>query len=398
MLPIAVSEGMPWHFLINEGVLTQEVKDEVTAAFNNNPGNTGWMVRDEPRRIEMENVAEITDWLKQEHPDSLIYTNVFPIGGGATEYYGNDSNPDYGYSDYLNDTMEIIKPDVLMYDFYPLGIGDTLGESGSFYTNMVAVRNVAKDHDVPYFAFVQSYEKTDGATRRLPSDSDLRFLMFTHLAAGYRGFSYFGYDPGWPGLVDLNGNKTSAYDVAGPVNAEVELVGNAMRALTSTDVRFITNPASVKPEVLDEWSVGAGFDPFIEHVAVDTNPIFGDSEGQWKDGMIGFFQDDLGERYFMITNTFHAESMGADETLLHYEVRFDDVITEILKLNNVTGETEVLTFDAANTLRIAIPGGTGFLFKYNTGVDFAVPEPSLGILYVLFSLIFMAKTRTQVAR
>ncbi len=396
LLPTAVAEDLPWHFAVNESVLTPEVMNEITTSYENYPGNTGWLIRDEPRRLDMENVAELTDWVKQQYPDSLAYTNAFPIGADATEYYGDNSNPSYGYSDYLNDIMTIIRPDVLAYDLYPLGIGGGPGQSGFFYLNMMAVREVAQTHEVPYWSFVQSYEKLDTPDRRLPSDSDLRFMMFSHLAAGYTGFHYFGYDPGWPGLVDHSGNPTSAHVVAGPVNAEVALVGHAMRALESTDVRYITNTGNTTPSGISNWSIGAGGDPFINHLAVDTNPIYGDSFGAYKDGMIGFFTDDNGERFFMVTNVYHDEDLTAEEALLHFEIRFDPSITEILMLDNHTGETVVLTFDVSNTLRIAIPGGTGYLFKYNTGVGFpAIPEPATAVLFSIgaAALAFGRKSR-----
>src|SRR3546814_5169298 len=76
LLPIAVQQGLPWHFHVSESVLTQDVINEITTSYNNNPGNTGWLIHDEPRRLQMNDVATVSNWVKQQYPNSLVYTNL----------------------------------------------------------------------------------------------------------------------------------------------------------------------------------------------------------------------------------------------------------------------------------------------------------------------------------
>jgi hypothetical protein len=368
LLPIAVAEGLPWQSAINHDTLTQSVINEITDSNNNFPGNNGWLVNDEPTYLDLQGTANVTNHIKQNIPDSLVYTNAFPIGGDATGYYGDSSNPGYDYDDYLNDIMTIVQPDVLMYDMYPFGIGGGNGHSGFYYSNLLNVRQVAQAHDVPYWAFIQAYEKLDSpGDRRLSSESDLRFQMFTMLTAGYKGFHYFGYDLGqWRALIDSSdGSTTSLYDAAGPANAEVEVLGAALRFLESTDLRYIPNSGSTPQGGMASWSFGAGGDLLITDVDVDGVPA-----DQWKDGVIGFFTDDDGEQYFMVTNAFHGENMSAADTLLDFKIEFDPSVTEVLSLDRFTGAQQILPLDASNILRLALPGGTGMLFKYNTGKGF----------------------------
>jgi len=397
LLPIAVQQGLPWHFHVSESVLTTDVMNEITTSYSNNPGNTGWLIHDEPRRLEMNDVATLSNWVKQQYPNSLVYTNLLPIGANAAEYYGDNSNPSYSYSSYLNDAMNIIQPDVLMYDIYTLGYGD-MGHSDLWYTNMMAARSTAQSKGVPYWAFIQAYEQVAPPNnRRLPSESDLRFQMFSLLAAGFTGFHYFAYDGvGDRAMVDHSGNPTPLHDIAGAVNADVMTLGNVTKHLTSTGVRFIPGVGHSAPPSLSSWSLGAGSDFRITHLALDTNPAFGNSTGDWKDGLVGFFVDDKGEKYFMITNAYHGDGLDSAETLLHFEIAFQSSVTEILRLNPLTGQAEVVHPDAFNVYRLAILGGSGMLFKYNTGNGF-VPEPAPVGIVLLSAFALMCRSRTRVA-
>lgn len=390
LLPIAVGQGLPWHFHVSETTLTSDVMNEITTSYNNNPGNTGWLIHDEPRRLEMNDVAGISDWVKQQYPSSLVYTNLLPFGADAVEYYGDNSNPGYSYTDYLNDAMNIIQPDVLMYDLYTLGYGD-MGHSDFWYTNMMVARSVAQSKGVPYWAFIQAFEQVNPpSNRRLPSESDLRFQMNSLLAAGFTGFHYFAYDGvGDRAVVDLNGDPTPLHAIAGPVNADVMTLGNVTKHLTSTGVRFIPGVGHSAPGFVPDWSENAGGDTIINHLALDTNAAFGDSTGDFKDGLVGFFTDDDGERYFMIVNAYHGDALTSAATTLHYEVRLD-AGNELLWLNPDTGQGQLIQPDAFGVYRLTIGGGDAMLFKYNTGVDF-IPEPASAGVILLAGLLTIAR-------
>ncbi|WP_218932519.1 DNRLRE domain-containing protein [Adhaeretor mobilis] len=366
LLPIAVGEGLPWQFHVSEASLTADVINEISESITNFAGNNGWLVNDEPSFLQMAGTADIVNYLKHNSPKALVYTNAFPIGGDSATYYGNNSNPGYKYSDYLNDIMTRVQPDVLMFDLYPFNAAKV--HADLYYNNLLTICHVAQTYDVPYWAFIQAYEKIDAPNlRRLSSESDLRFQMFTMLTAGFKGFHYFGYDlGGWRALIDSSdGSTTSLYDAAAPANAEVQMLGAALRFLESTDVRYIPNSGQTPQGGMPSWSFGAGDDLLITDVDIDGAPV-----EKWKDGVIGFFTDDDGEKYFMITNAFHGADMSAADALLDFRIEFDPGVTEVLSLNRITGEQEVLPLGADNILRLALPGGTGMLFKYNTGKGF----------------------------
>jgi hypothetical protein len=378
LLPIAVGGDLPWHDHVPQTALTQQVQDDITNAVGNYPGGTGLMVNDEPVTIDMANTVQIMDWIKTNYPDMLVYSNAWPIGAASgDEYYGAPAPPGYGYSDYLTDFISILQPDVMCYDMYPFG--DPPGvHSGFYFTNLMVIRNLALQAGIPYWAFLQSYEKLEGShQRRLSSESDLRFQMFSMLSAGYTGFLYFTYDKFISrSLLDVNGDPTPLYYAAQLANPEVENVGQAIRFLESTDVRFIRGQSSpgswnTTPGSLTNWSSGAGGDSLITSISVDFSAP--QPYGQWKDGLIGFFTDDDSNPYFMLTNLYHFSDMTAADTALSFIVTFDSSVNELLRLSRFTGHEEVVPL-TNHTLTIELPGGTGDLFKYNTGPFVGVPR------------------------
>jgi hypothetical protein len=89
---------------------------------------------------------------------------------------------------------------------------------------------------------------------------------------------------------------TVRYHYAAQVNPEAMILGSTLRYLTSQDVRYVPGPGNSPPSGLSNWSAGAGGDPHITNVAANGG------SGSWKSGLIGLFTDDVGQRYFMLTN------------------------------------------------------------------------------------------------
>jgi hypothetical protein len=116
------------------------------------------------------------------------------------------------------------------------------------------------------------------------------------------------------------------------------------------------------------FSPSAAIDPHVLSVNVDIANAA--NKGALKDGVIGWFDDDIGETYFMLTNVFHGTGMTSAQTSLSFLVQFDNTIDSILRLNRITGEPEKLTLND-HTLSLTLPGGTGDLFKYHDNRPFA---------------------------
>jgi hypothetical protein len=374
IIAAASADNLPWHALIVDG--EGDERDRITDYASVGNG-VGWMMGDEVDGSLMPFFGELIAWVKQNRPNDLVYTNALPTYAGF---------PDY--SAYLEQIVQVMKPDVLMYDHYPF-VENLMRHD--FYQNMMLVRNKALQHNMPYWAFMQS--SALGAYR-LPSKSDARMQMFSHLAAGFTGMAFFTFDnePSYQyaAILDTAGNPTSLYPIVADLNKEAANLGKALRFMTSTDVKYIAgrhfqNSTIIKNDVplgMTDWTAANDPDDHILNISISTVSVD-------LNGMIGFFTDDNGDEAFMLVNLHHGPSVPAVAAMA-ITLQFDDSIQSILELDRLTGQQIVVPIPANHLLNVALPAGTGRLFKYNEG-DFLlaqVPEPATLGLWLLCSLIF----------
>lgn len=393
ILPVASAHKLPYHVHLekwgdaqansknaNEQTLREALmlldSEENRAYIRNltrNPGCVGFLANDEPvYPTYLRYTRHLLKWLREQYPDALAYSNAHPGG--------HDNDLGYGTLErYLDEFAAIVEPDVLMTDVYPLGDPD--GTSEDYFRLLSAIRRTALEHDMPYWMFIQSFETRGNWTRRLPSESDLRFQLWTPLTYGYTGIAYYTYDIAHDrGLLETDGTPNRLYHAAAKANAEVANVGKTLRFLTSTDVRYVpgrhrqggkTVPNTL-PRDTKAWTIDAGGDRSILDVAVDPDDA-GESDPalldlrQNKDGFIGFFRDDHGGRYFMLTNLWHNAGASAPDRALSFRIRFAPKVKRLYRLNRTSGRIELVKLTDGK-LSVRLPGGTGELFGYAPGL------------------------------
>jgi hypothetical protein len=74
--------SIPWHYhvrLHSDG-LTDELKTQLQNIYTSYRGGQGWMVWDEPKRSQMFTAAPTLQWLREQYPETLVYSNAYPIG------------------------------------------------------------------------------------------------------------------------------------------------------------------------------------------------------------------------------------------------------------------------------------------------------------------------------
>ncbi len=375
----AAQAGIPWHaYPHNDPQLFDTL-------YGNAPGGSG-VFWDEPLYGGINNFPQAIAAMqhyRDNYPNFLSYVDAQPNVGFP--------KAGYSYDAYLNTIVQSMKTDVLMFNRYPFRSNGTTDANG-WFSNLMTIRNKALANNIPYWGFLQSYYGDSGI--RTPSESDTRYNSFTLLTAGYTGVSYFLYD-NWNQnfggtFFDANGQKTAFYQYAAKANAEIANLGQSLRFLTSTDVRFLPgrNTASGSfhstPTGLTNWSAGAGSDSHL--LSASVNFAQSGNLGAGKDGLIGFFLGDDGDRYFMLSNLYHSASLSADAASLSFTLAFDSSVNSIWRLNRLTGLPEKIVL-TNHTLTWVLPGGTGDLFKYDDGIFIGVPEPisaSMAIIGLLF--------------
>ena len=377
LLPQVAADGLPWHLHLDhwgeqfankpdsseqtllEGFKQLDSEENRTRLRKllANSGCIGIMVNDEAARpLYLRYTRRLLQWLRQQHPDAIVYGNMHPAGHDNTFGYGTVEG-------YFDEFAAMVEPDVLMTDIYPLGPEG--GISGGYYHTIGAVRKTALNHGMPYWNFLQSFEAGGKWLRRLPSESDLRIQMWAPLTYGFTGVIYFTYDIAFErGLIEQSGKPNSLHQAAAKANPEVANVGAAMRFLTSTDVRYVPGrhqdgDATIRnklPMGTEAWAPGAGSDDRIVSISIDE-------VGKGKDALIGFFQDNAGAGYFMITNLWHGAGASAAGRSLAITVNFTPDVHQLYRLDRMTGRAVPVDLDNG-VLRTTLPGGTGDLYQY----------------------------------
>jgi len=320
------------------------IMDDIT-----HPNFQAWIMKDEPTPTELDGLTDTISnmrWTSQDYPIIVTAYAVNPGDGTQAAYY--------------DDLQAKVNPDILMQANYPFNEDGTTNTNG-YMNRLMELRNRAISENKPYWAYVQSV--AIAGALRASSESDMRMNVYSNLAAGYTGISYFTHAKFLDeALLDAAGNPDTMYFIAQAINAEVRRLGPQLTQLESSDVRFIPGTTGGVPNTtldgLTDWSSGAGGIANILSITTDGNAL-------GEDGMIGFFTDDLGEDFFMLTNLNQGAGESSAATSLGFTIQFDTTVTEILRLNRETGLQELITL-TGNALNFTLPGGTGDLFKYNT--------------------------------
>ena len=303
----------------------------------------------------------------------------------ARRLWGGPGNPGYTYEQYVEDVLNIWQPDIVMHDHYPFN--ETRNPlryrmSKTFYRDMRIIRAAALKRAVPYWKYPQAYGKIND--KAVPSRSQMRLELFAGLAYGFTGFVHYWYDLPHNrdrGLVCLffnaAGERTDFYRYTADAVLEVARLGRSAIHLLSTDVRYVPCASTeAPPQGISAWNEADGAaDPFQENIAVS-------GRGPGSDFIIGYFMDGRGERYFMPVNVRNEPDSRKNCTeTITIDVNFGTApITQLLRLNRNTGKIESVDEsspilsplgDGRYRLILQLPGGTGDLFKYDTGTPFA---------------------------
>lgn len=329
-------------------------------------GRIGYQIGDEPGDLaELAEMDVGVNAVRAADPDALVIVNFSFSADGLSQM--------------LDEYGENMDGDVVSFDTYSF--------SNNVYDRLRLFRDAGLAHQKPYWCYLRSY--ADAGSNEWSTESDMRWNAFAHMAFGYTGYTWFVYqlaaphtDQLAPALFqspgDFAATKTERYAIAAQINVELKNLGRAITQLTSTDVRYIAAVELLLPAGMTAWSQGAGDNPYITAIA----PV----GGGFQDVLVGFFDDDQGEKYVMVQNVNHTDgswpvsSENAATIRVSFDfssvddASFDD--TAVLLLNKETGavDTVALTSTGADTadLDLALAAGDAALFKYKSGEPFAL--------------------------
>jgi hypothetical protein len=190
----------------------------------------GYYLRDEPGAGIYPGLKKWADAYRKVDPDSLLYINLFP------NYASSQQMQVPSYAQYLESYVQTVRPKFISYDHYAL-MDDGSLRTG-YFANLEAVRATALRHQIPFWNIVLSNAHFHYAE---PSDGGLRFQLYTTLAYGGRGISYFTYLTPSAGNyrlapIDQFGNRTPTWHMLRNVNLQLHCLGPVYLKLRSINV------------------------------------------------------------------------------------------------------------------------------------------------------------------
>jgi len=276
----------------------------------------GYYIADEPSAIRFPELAKVVATVRKYAPGKQAYFCLFPgyatIGAPNKSQLGTAS-----FTEYLEQFIAKVKPDILNYDNYMIVSSDNLQsrDNGALYfRDLMEFRRVAQKHGLPFWNTVCSSQIRPYTT--IPSLSNLLLQAYTTLAAGGRGISWYTYfqDPYvWDdeepidkdgrgnavlhtsyayAPINKDGRRTDTWYYLREVNRQVKLLGPMMNRLNSTGVYF-TDPAPADglPKLPGKAIAQVKSRASIKGFSDATPPI-----------MIGEFESEDGANYVMLVN------------------------------------------------------------------------------------------------
>ncbi len=376
----------------------------------------GWQYKDEQDVGNPDELKTLETWIKHYRPllpNTLLYTNQH----GDERFGGSGSYGDLSLRRY----MRRVQPDMLMQDTYPYGVWKDFGNQGGrpaqLLYALVRYRQLAlAGHDgsgrkpIPYGMWVQTFKglaPTVGTWSRFPSESELRQQQFLALTLGYKFISAYTYNAGrsFGSTLEspffsqpLGKGPTPAFDQMAEINRQSLNLGPTLVRLLSTDIRIIPKPpafADVIAPDIPRWQTSA--DPYMTKLEVQNlGSLYGGRRG---DVFVGYFKPLLesfdgparNQHYFMLTNSLSGKTHTITQTRQKLTVEFNFAnsdISGLQRLSRDTGKVESIldgwTEEVAPgltsrfvalggnryQLTLILDGGTGDLFKFDTGAPF----------------------------
>ncbi len=226
--------------------------DALIEKVKRHPALDAYFITDEPGAGAFPGLGKLVAYLRHRDPAHLAYINLFPTYASEAQLgvsakaadrakvgypqnfagVGTSNKTVLAYREYLKKYLEIVKPDLISYDHYHFM---KRGDGKQYFLNLALIRDAAQEAHKPFLNIIQAslVEKV----WRLPNPAEIRFLIFTTMAYGGRGISYFTYwGPASYGGLYRDGKPSAMVKEVAALNAEIERFGPALMQLDSTGV------------------------------------------------------------------------------------------------------------------------------------------------------------------
>lgn len=234
--------------------------DALIERVKNHPALYAYYVIDEPSAEVFAPVAKIVAHLRDRDPAHLAYVNLFPVNA-PLELLGIPGEPVAAYREYLKRYIDLFKPQLLSYDHYQFMVDQDLKQ---YFLNLAMMRQVALDSNTPFLNIVQA--SAWYPVVRVPNADETRYLVYTTLAYGAQGISYYVYmaPEHRGGIATADGKPTPIYDALKTLNPQFVAIAIELQSLRSLSVYH----TAMKEAGCEPLPADAAFRP----VTVTTTP------------------------------------------------------------------------------------------------------------------------------
>ncbi len=209
-----------------------EKLDAFIGRVRRHPAMYSYFITDEPNATNFPALGKLVAHLRERDPAHLAYINLFPTYA-TNDQLGNQGDTVTAYQGHLRQFIETVKPALISYDHYQF---TAQGDSSQYFLNLGLVRRAAQDAGVPFLNIVQAATWTP--SMRAPKADEMRFLVYTTLAYGAQGLSYYVYCcPGHTGgIANPDGTPTPLYAALKTLNREFTAAALQLQPLESLGV------------------------------------------------------------------------------------------------------------------------------------------------------------------
>lgn len=217
----------------------------------NHPALYSYFLMDEPGTGQFSGLGKLVAYLHRKDPAHLAYINLFPIYADNKQL-GTIGDPVTAYQAYLNQYLKTVKPQLLSYDHYQFA---TKGDLPDYFLNLAIMRRTALKAGIPFLNIVQAATWTP--TMREPNEAEMRYLVYTSLAYGAQGITYYvyRYPNHKPGIALPDGTTTPVYDWLKILNRDFAAIASQTQTLRSIGVFH----AGMQPPGAVTFSASSGF-------------------------------------------------------------------------------------------------------------------------------------------
>ncbi|HTL54177.1 MAG TPA: hypothetical protein VL361_00805 [Candidatus Limnocylindrales bacterium] len=226
---------------LHEGLLTptslenstqRSQLDVLIERVRHHPALYSYFITDEPNATNFPGLGKLVAYLREKDPAHLAYINLFPTYANNAQL-GNSGEKIPAYQAHLSDFVSIVRPCLISYDHYQF---TAKGDSPDYFLNLALIRQAALDSHVPFLNIVQAASWTP--SMRVPSADEMRFLVYTTLAYGAQGISYYVYccEGHTGGIAYKDGSPTPLYDPLRVSNHDFVEIARELQPLQSFGV------------------------------------------------------------------------------------------------------------------------------------------------------------------